>query len=561
MNDNAITITLPPDNRWLPYAHESIARYGEMVGFSTRLEEMLSSSVMEAFEELFRSSELAGITDPVTLRLEFKGEAVITDLEYNGNIPLNPHEADEYEVPDTDTELMDVSVDTLWLHMIRQRMDRVFFKVRGSRHILRMVKYHREAGKERQAWVMALKPALRKKIVLHLDNQDDEHPSSVLQNPGGGVLQLGPSETFIVQRIDGETSLHDIYMDHIDALGLTSPTRLASLYEKLESLKMLADPEEEAKSTRLKALIRSIINPNFSIPRADAFVSIVHARTKFLQSHAGIIVLLVIGLSGVIPLVQNLPRFTEVVIGLEEQLFRQPLIILPLYLLTLVHIVLHELGHGITCKHFGGMVPRLGIMFYLGSFIFYCDTTASLTFPRKRDRILVSLGGPIISFAILGAGIWLAGWMSGVNETWESIFVAFSLLNMFVLAMNFNPFIRMDAYYMLIDYTGIPNLREKSFKFLKRKTLGWLGFGSREDTRVSPRERRIFWWYGVLGSMVTVIFLALPLLRLNYLLTTESALGGRLVFALIIVSLLIMRMAKLAFDMIKSMRYRDYRIQ
>ena len=177
--------------------------------------------------------------------------------------------------------------------------------------------------------------------------------------------------------------------------------------------------------------------------------------------------------------------------NLEEAFLSNPLLILPVYLLTLVHVTLHELGHGVTCKHYGGKVPRLGIMFYMASFIFYCDTTAAWNFPEKKHRILVSLGGPIISFAIMGAGLWGAGYYAGTGLIWEPVFVAFSLFNFFGLVMNFNPFIKMDAYYMLLDYTGIPNLRECSFKFLERKTLGWMGVGSDEAIKVTLLERKI----------------------------------------------------------------------
>lgn len=561
MTDNSIAITLPSDDRWLSFAHDSLNHYGQMVGFSERLEEMLASSVMEACEELFRKAAQAGISDAVSLCLDFKGEAVVVDIEYNAHIPLNPHETEDYEVPDEDTDLEDLDVETLWLHIIKRRMDRVRFMVRGSRHVLRMIKYRRDEGKEKQSWVMAIRPELHKDLVLHLDDTDAEHPSSVLQNPGGGVLKLGPSETFVIQHIDGDTTFHDIYMAHIDALGLTSPDMLARLYEKLESMKMLVDPEEDLKKERIKKFFKKIINPNFSIPRADEVVTAVHSKTKFFYTHFGLWVLLAIGLSGIIPYWQHLARFREVIAGLEDRFFSQPLLIIPVYIMLLVHITLHELGHGVTCKHYGGKVPRLGIMFYLASFIFYCDTTAAWNFPEKRHRILVSLGGPIISFAIFGASLWAAGFYAGTESGWESVFVTFALINMFVLFMNFNPFIRMDAYYMLIDYTGIPNLREKSFKFLKRKTLGWLGFGSEKDTKVTMRERKIFWWYGILGALMTVFFLAIPILRLRYLLRAESLYGGKLFIALLIVALLIARLASMAFSVVKSIRYRDYKIQ
>ena len=561
MTNNRIDIVMPSEGRWLPFAHDSLHQYGQMVGFSKRLEEMLVSSVMEACEELFRKAAQRDLTDRVNLCLDFKGEAVVVDIEYNARIPLNPHKTEDYEVPDAGTDLEALDTENLWLYMIKRRMDRVHFMVRGSRHVLRMIKYRRDQGKEKQAWVMAIKPELHKDLVLHLDDPDAEHPSSVLQKPGGGVLKLGPSETFVIQRIDGKTAFHDIYMAHIDALGLISPEMLTRLFEKLESMKMLADPEEKLRKARIRKAISKIINPNFSIPRADELVTAVHGKTKFLYTHFGLWILLAIGLSGFIPCWEHLPRFREVIAGLEHRFFSHPLFIIPVYIMLLFHVALHELGHGVTCKHYGGKVPRLGIMFYLASFIFYCDTTAAWNFPKKRHRILVSLGGPIISFAIFGAGLWAAGYFAGTGSMWEAVFVTFSLINMFMLIMNFNPFIRMDAYYMLLDYTGIPNLREKCFRFLKRKTLGWLGFGSEKDTKVAIRERRIFWWYGILGALMTVFFLAIPLLRLKHLLGAESPYGGKLFIALLIVALLIARLASIAFSMVKSIRYRDYKIQ
>ncbi|MDP2846657.1 MAG: hypothetical protein Q8O35_00535 [Humidesulfovibrio sp.] len=561
MNENRISITLPSNANWLRFAQDCLHRYCEMVGFSERLKEMCTSSVLEACEELLSKADKAGISDPVDLLLDYKGGTIVIDIEYNSRIPLNPLETGEYEVPDAESGLDDLDMDTLWLHMIKQRMDRVRFKVNGSRHILRMVKYHRDKGKEKQAWVMGIKPELRKGLLLHLADSDTEHPSSTLQATGVGVLRLGPSETFIIQNMDGKTSFHDLYMAHIDALGLTSPDMLAGLYERLEAMGMLVTPDQEAKNSRFRKIIRKFINPDISIPNADGVVAAVHQKTRFLYSSFGLGVLLTIGLSGIIPYLEHHSQFMHSIKSLEETFLSTPLLILPVYLLTLIHVSLHELGHGVTCKHYGGNVPRLGVMFYLGSFIFYCDTTAAWNFPAKRHRLLVSLGGPIISFAILGAGLWAAGYYAGTGSIWESVFVAFSLINLFGLIMNFNPFIKMDAYYMLLDYTGIPNLRERSFKFLERKAFGWIGVGSEDDVKVTLRERKIFWWYGILGSLVTLIFLALPVLNLNHLLRDGSASGGKLLFATLIGALLFVSLGNLAYSKIKAVRYREYKIQ
>ncbi len=560
MTDNRITISLPVDKHWVRFAQDSLKRYGSMVGFPPRLEDMCSSSVMEACEELVRKAKEAGISEPIDLHLDYKGETIVVDIAYDGRIPLSPHETKDYEYPGLDTNLDDFDADSLWLHMIKKRMDRVRFTVKGSRHILRMVKYRRDEGKEKQAWVMGIKPKLRKDIILHLGGDDPEYPSSTLQAPGKGVLKLGPSETFIIRNMDGETSFHALYMAHLDARGLVSPDMLARLYERLEAKDMLAAPGEHAKNSLFRKTVHKLINPNFSIPNADKVVATVHKRTRFLFSYFGLAALLAMGLSGIVPLLEHRSQFVQVIIELDNIFFSDPLLILPLYVLSLIHVSLHELAHGVTCKHYGGAVPRLGIMFYLASFFFYCDTTAAWNFPEKQKRILVSLAGPIISFAIFGMGLWAAGMFAGTESKWEYVFVAFSLFNFFGLVMNFNPFIKMDAYYVLLDVTGVANLRERSFRFIEKNVLSWLGVGEEAQIKTTLEERRLFWWYGLIGGFVTVVFLILPLLRINQLLKADSISHEKVLFAVLIVVLLLVHLGNLAHRKIKSVRNREYKI-
>ncbi|WP_027185418.1 hypothetical protein [Desulfovibrio inopinatus] len=562
MNENTITIHVPPQSRWLPLVQDGVHRYAAIVGFSDLLKKKIMLSVMEACEELVRWAERSEIDVPFTVLLDYKNDAIFIDITYAAAIRLNPSETEEYEVPDAKTDIENITVDALWLHLLKKNMDRVFFRVRGKKRVLSMILYQREEGKEKRAWAMALKPKLKKGLELYIKDSEEEHPSSVLQKVGTTVLILNPSETFFVQNMDGTKTLHDIYIQHVDSIGLVSPHLPIQLYEHLERMGMLSDSTEETGKITGKQILLKLINPSFSIPHSDAIVTAIHNKIRFLFSPIAIGILLLIGLSGFYPLWDKFHHFLTIFIGLEKTIVNSPHILICTYILVTAHVLLHELGHGVVCKHYGGRVPRIGIMFYLAFFIFFCDTTAAYTFPKKYQRILVSLGGPIVSFVIFGIGLWCS-WLLCRNSPggigfWESTFVLFSVSNVVGLFMNFNPFIKMDAYYMLLDFTEIQNLRQRSFAFIKRKLFGWLGFGSPRDVRTTHNERNIFWWYGILGGATTLIFFVLPIAQLNMLLKDASQHQGRLLFVIGICSLICLRLGLQTYNTMKKRWAREY---
>jgi len=55
--------------------------------------------------------------------------------------------------------------------------------------------------------------------------------------------------------------------------------------------------------------------------------------------------------------------------------------------------VIHEFGHAYACKVRGGFVPEMGIFMIVGTPCAYVDVTSSWSFTRKRDRVIVGLGG------------------------------------------------------------------------------------------------------------------------------------------------------------------------
>ena len=54
---------------------------------------------------------------------------------------------------------------------------------------------------------------------------------------------------------------------------------------------------------------------------------------------------------------------------------------------------IHEFGHGLTCKHFGGDVNQMGFLLIYFTPAFYTDTTDILLFESTAPREFVIFAG------------------------------------------------------------------------------------------------------------------------------------------------------------------------
>lgn len=565
MTSTTVRLTLFPDLRLLRLVDQAAREYLNAFEFPPSLVEMLANSLSEACEELLRVCGEQAVCETFEVCFDFQDEAAVFQVIYSSQVDLSPHEVPVYSAPTAQTD--ETALDALWLHLIKARMDRVRFRVEGARRVFEMTKYRRSETQARQFWVMGLIPKLRKDIVLHPTEDQltaGKTTGLLLQDPVAGVvLKLGSADAFIVQHFDGKTTFHEIYLDYVNQIGMIAPRRLAQLYETLEHAGMLAGTGARPQANQMQVWLRRVLAPQFSIPHADALVIAIHARVKYLLNPLGVVLLLLLGFSGLVPLAESYDRFLQVLATLDQYYFKHPWQMLPPYLLVLACIVIHELAHGVVCKHFGGRVERIGVMWYLAMFTFYCDTSAAWNFATKRQRMLVSLGGPIISFAVLGVFLWLTAWADQHAAAWAVMLVTADVFLVLGLVMNFNPFIRMDAYYILMDWTGIANLRSKSFAYLRRLLFGWLipvRTPAEEREPAGRRNKVLLLVYGVTGSLVTVLFMGLPLLRLAQELNKHRGWSFYAVFSAFVAGLLISRIAQQVLQKFHALRYREYRI-
>lgn len=126
--------------------------------------------------------------------------------------------------------------------------------------------------------------------------------------------------------------------------------------------------------------------------------------------------------------------------------------------------VIHEFGHGLTAKHFGGEVHEMGMLFLVLTPALYCDVTDSWLLPNKWHRIWISAAGIYVECVLAAIAAWI--WFYTEPGLLNSLMMATMFIcSVNTILFNANPLLRYDGYYVAADYLEVPNLRIKSTQF------------------------------------------------------------------------------------------------
>ena len=162
--------------------------------------------------------------------------------------------------------------------------------------------------------------------------------------------------------------------------------------------------------------------------------------------------------------------------------------------------VIHEFGHGLSCKRFGGEVHEMGFLFLVFSPCLYCNVSDSWVLPSKWKRIVISAAGIYVELIIAALATfvwWNTPTQPFVNNMALSLMVVCSVST---VVFNANPLMRYDGYYVLADWIEIPNLRERANKFLKNLFLEHcLGVEVQAETYMALWRRWLFVLYAVIS--------------------------------------------------------------
>ncbi len=163
--------------------------------------------------------------------------------------------------------------------------------------------------------------------------------------------------------------------------------------------------------------------------------------------------------------------------------------------------ILHEFGHGLSCKHFGGECHEMGVMLLVLTPCLYCNVSDSWMLPNKWHRAAIGAAGMYVEvvLASICTFIW---WFT------EPGLLHYVCLNiMFVssvstILFNANPLLRYDGYYILSDLMEVPNLRQKASTILNRTMAKYcLGMEQQEDPFLPKKNQWLFATYTVAAAL------------------------------------------------------------
>jgi len=392
--------------------------------------------------------------------------------------------------------------------------------------------------------VAELKPRIRGHARIHRHRYRDETWYVLQDLASGRVHRFSAAGYLVIGLMDGRRTVQQIWEAALHRLGDDAPTQdeVIQLLSQLHSADVLqCDVSPDAgevlqryERQQWRKLVGQLMSPLWwRIPLLDPerVLSRLLPWVRFLVSVPGACLwAAVVGVAFVLAAVHWQDLTANF---LDRLLSLQNLVIL--WLLFPVLKALHELGHGIVTKAFGGEVHDMGVMFLVFSPLPYVDVSSASAFPSKWHRILVGAAGMLVELFLgsLALFIWLVA-EPGIVRTMA--YNAFLIAGISTVLFNGNPLLRYDGYYILADLLEIPNLYTRSRAYVGYLCERYL-FGQKEaEPPVAPPAERV-WFVAYMVS--SFVYRILVVVAIGFMLLQQFFYVGILAVAVLLVAWLV----------------------
>jgi len=342
---------------------------------------------------------------------------------------------------------------------------------------------------------------------LEVSHQHDgEKEFVVVKDPiSRRYLRLRPPEWWLVEQMDGRRALSELETAFAERFGSQLPPgMLAGFVAKLEALHVLETPEAEKASTSLSERqtedsgLGRLLFVKLKAINPDRWLGVWAQRLRFLMRPWFWPVSLIV-IAGALWVVAENPDAFRFDIASIFSAGSIVAIILSMFLV----LSLHEIAHGVVCRHLGGHVHEMGFLLLYFQPCLYCDLSDSWLFKERWKKLLVTFSGAYFQILLGALGVW--GWRITAEGTMiNHFFWMVAVISLVNVLFNFNPLIKLDGYYLLSDWLGIPNLRARAFRWVGHIALGRPWPYAQMPSR---REQRSYWLYGIGAVVYSVVLI------------------------------------------------------
>ena len=312
-------------------------------------------------------------------------------------------------------------------------------------------------------------PHLRSDVTLQRQQVRDQSWYLLADSVSGHHHRINRRAYDFVGRCDGRQSVQEIWDGLLERLHDDAPTQdeVIRTLAQLEDRGLLvydAAPDSATLQRRHdEHARRGFINPfALRIPLGDP-----SALLRRLDGLAAMLLrpsLLLIWLAAVlVALAAAASNWTVLNAHAAAWMGSPRYLLLSLFAFPLIK-GLHELGHALAVRRWGGDVHEVGFSLFVLVPAPYVDASAAVAFRARHQRVIVGAIGIMVelSLAALALLIWL-NVQPGLLR--DLAFVTMFIASVSTLLFNGNPLLPFDGYYVLCDALDLPNLTARSRTF------------------------------------------------------------------------------------------------
>jgi putative peptide zinc metalloprotease protein len=306
----------------------------------------------------------------------------------------------------------------------------------------------------------------------------------VLSDPADGRhFRLNPSAYRFVGLCDGQRSVAEVW-EHMNAtLGEDAPTQgdLVDILARLADGELLqtevlpdVDIMFENRSVRRDKQRWSQLNPLFfriGLFDPSAYLTVFDPWLKRLFGGAALALWLLAIVAAALAAAMHWPELA----GHARERASSPGFLVLTWLIYPLVKGLHELGHALAIRRWGGEVRKVGVTLLVLMPIPWVDATASTSFRFRSHRLVVSAAGIMVELFLsaLAFGAWL---LLEPGTARDATLAVMLIAGVSTLFFNGNPLMRYDGYFILADAIDLPNLAPRSANhwtwLIKHRLLG-----------------------------------------------------------------------------------------